>query len=362
MPTSSETVPRTPSNATSARVPSQSSRFSPTPPRRFRRVALRFVLLVFLPIYAYVMIPIASIFQSSHANCKDPRFNFLRTIYNPTTGTIQSPKGSNINMTTSHITTMITDDEIRPSICLVYDRPPRTASSTAGLALQQCWSQRGFYIANQVRVNFKKTVAYMLSSRQMFVAAASNHVYFDNGQYDLLLNRCDQLFYVTSTRPMKDRLISYALGTIERHTYTLDRNISISEKDIATAEKLLRKKGRRMEESLENYPYRKRANQESEIRPDYIIRHDFFAEDLSNLLDAFSCESHFQSVNVHHMKDGEENLQTESEFDAAERLKHIDVPLNWGDATYKRLRPYADVFNEEGLRKAARLSEQRMWA
>lgn len=120
------------------------------------------------------------------------------------------------------------------------------------------------------------------------------------------------------------------------------------------------------EKRMERYPFDGWV-----LSPDYIIRSDYFREDLSDLLQAFNCSGSFYSKNMHALEDHnssdtstetsdkEDDSEDDSsslDFDESETLVDFDnLPIRLGDKRHKRLTLMAQNQNERGLEKAAEM-------
>lgn len=254
-----------------------------------------------------------------------------------------------------------TEEESGPEICLVYDRPPRTGSSTAGRAFQECWDGLYFEIVNKKRLSDDADTVKTLVKSGPFVAATSYHFIITADDLVNLTTRCKNLFYITSTRALRERIISTALGSVEKHTFTFADNVTLREDEIPVAMSIANRRAEALERKLESYPYR---NTEERITPDYIIRYQNFSEDLAAILQAFGCSGSFESVNIHILDDNksepsEKSDQNELGNSANKRLQDMQFNLTQNDNRHTEMSKLAELVNSRGLVKAQRLTALR---
>lgn len=251
-----------------------------------------------------------------------------------------------------------------PQICLVYDRPPRTGSSTAGRAFQECWEKLNFDIVNKERLKSDDDTIQVLVKSGAYVAATSYHFIVTEDDIVSLTTRCKNLYYVTSTRTLRERIISTALGSVEKHTFTFADNVTMSEDEIPVAMSIANQRANALERKLESYPYR---NTEERITPDYIIRYQNFSEDLAGILQAFGCSGSFESVNIHILGEGAEegasDVDSESDEEnvktANQKLQDMQFNLTRNDSRHVEMSKLAELVNQPGLAKARRLAALR---
>lgn len=246
-----------------------------------------------------------------------------------------------------------------PEICLVYDRPPRTGSSTAGRAFQECWDKLYFNIVNKKRLADDADTIQTLVKSGPFVAATSYHFIITADDLVSLTTRCKNLFYVTSTRQLRERIISTALGSVEKHTFTFADNVTLREDEIPVAMSIANQRAESIERKLESYPYRRT---EERITPDYIIRYQNFSEDLAAILQAFGCSGSFESVNIHILGDKSQLSESSEQDDvnsANKRLQNMQFNLTQNDNRHTEMSKLAELVNSRGLVKAQRLAALR---
>lgn len=225
-------------------------------------------------------------------------------------------------------------------LCFVYDRPPRTGSTTISATVRPCLQALGF---QQPRAESRSVrpllVRRMLALDGPRVGLLSKHMYMSVADTRRLRAECERLFYVSSTREMRARMWSAVKD-------------GVSGEDDAVNDRLEKKALKRYfanenaEGFLEEYPYlgvnntRMGVPVEQRMVPDYVIRNELMDQDLGRLMTVFNCSTSVHSKNVHK---GKEALEREL----------LKKSLEFGDATYRRLSKLAADVNEEGLRKAA---------
>lgn len=225
--------------------------------------------------------------------------------------------------------------------CFVYDRPPRTGSTTVARALKACMSKRGY---RQPRAESRwvrtELVGRMLGLSGGKVGLLSNHMYMSAGDVERMKRECGKLLYVSSCKRMRERLWSAAKYRFSEGI----GNFSLKEEMKVEAVGMVWR-DRRTEMFLEGYPYlgvdekKIEVAEEGKLVPDYVVRAERMEEDLGRLLEALKCEGTFQSRNVH-----------EADEESRDFLKKL--PLRMGDAAFRRLNSMAEETNEKGLRKA----------
>lgn len=231
--------------------------------------------------------------------------------------------------------------------CIIYDRPPRTGSTTVYKRLDVCLSQRGYGSSLQYYHGTRNhlLIDRLISKNSTRKSLTSRHFRsFSEKSVLKLFSHCERILYLTSTRPMRNRLLS----KLKYHTPLSDSNI-VSESSIVPIqnfEKVLNEQIgqnsselRDAEKEYENYP----GPGSSLIYPDFVIRSHMFESDFESMLNALNCSAEFKSANVH-------MVETMDDKDH-ERLLAI-IPVTMGDKRHKYLLNIASD-NSKGLRKAA---------
>lgn len=221
--------------------------------------------------------------------------------------------------------------------CLIYDKPPRTGSSTISNALRKCWMNYGYKFPYPSPDDYNKTISMMLDLPSNRVAVTGVHFSMTASEIWSIKQTCDQKFYVTSTRPMKERIISKAKFQVSGgQTHT---NTTLSIEELARAMELA-KKDNTTEERLEKYPF---TNEK--VDPDYVIRSEQFLQDLRSLLHLFHCQEDIYTKNLHVVN---ETVSTES--DDGKILippynETVEIPLGYNDERHMHLSKIAEKKN-----------------
>lgn len=234
--------------------------------------------------------------------------------------------------------------------CIVYDRPPRTGSTTVYKFMDRCLSHRGY--GSSLRyfkgVSDFQLIDHFLNNTSVKKSLISRHLSefpFDAKQR--IESACNVILYITSTRPMPARLLSKIkyetpLGGDKKGQIVSERSsvpTGMFHKFVNTTlyednESLVK-----AELYYEHYPGSRRAKF---LTPDYVIRSDAFVADFTFLLRALKCPTDFKSINVHKVK----------AMDKEERndIMH-QIPITMNDTRHKLLLQYSRR-NYLGLRKA----------
>lgn len=266
--------------------------------------------------------------------------------------------------------------------CVMYDKPPRTGSTTILNALRRCWTSHHYDLRNRKRR--KKLSSSSSSSSLSFVelslepgrregminryyAIAGNHFSMTRNDIQLIRRRCTHLLYVTSTREMRGRIISRAKYELSKAK--VNKNTTLSTRRMEKAMRRAIRKAEETERRLERYPFRRAAY----LAPDYVIRYQTLGQDLALLLRAFNCSTKIGSRNVHSVEneneeestedeDGNEEDEDESEGGReslaktweleSEKFNFGVIPLTMNDRRHKQLLGYARRLNKAGLEKA----------
>ncbi|CAN8075095.1 unnamed protein product [Agarophyton chilense] len=237
--------------------------------------------------------------------------------------------------------------------CIVYDRPPRTGSTTIGRALELCLRSAG-YVQQPLPKGKKGGERRAGAIRQMLAAdrkedrraLLTRHIYVSEADMQLIRWTCDDFLYITSTAPMKERLWSAAKHLLaRRHGNTTSEWL-----DKARAAQVVRRQAFKVGElrsvnELNWYPYLTAGGEEAAVKrkliADYVIRKASLQQDLGRLLEAFGCDASFTTRNVH-------------EDDDVTNLDMVigNAGLAEGDRLYKALWARAEQANEDTLEMA----------
>lgn len=186
-------------------------------------------------------------------------------------------------------------------LCLIYDKPPRTGSSTISNALRKCWMSYGYKFPVPASKDYGTTISKMLNMSGDRVALAGVHFSMSSAELVKLGLTCKHSYYITSTRPMTERIASKAKFEVSGgKTY---QNTTLSKEDLRRAiQKAIN--DNTTEERLERYPFTDQT-----IEPDYIIRSQNFSGDLKILLRSFKCDEDFFTKNLH-VVEGESSTES----------------------------------------------------
>lgn len=160
--------------------------------------------------------------------------------------------------------------------------------------MRKCLQRNKFSFIYRRR-KYLSFVADSVNRTKLRVAIAGSHFTISVEDQRLMVQECEQIFYLTSTRTIRERLMS--LG---KHTAAGSRvaeNATLSEKQMKRAFQIAK-----TSKSVELNWERSKFRSNHPFTPDYIIRREYFREDLMKLLDALSCEDRFRSSNVHSAK------------------------------------------------------------
>lgn len=254
-------------------------------------------------------------------------------------------------------------------ICLLYDKPPHTASSTTTFALKSCWVDTlgaSFVQAATWRGDGydPHILASALSLDAPVIAVYRRHLSISDEAIRQLKSSCRKLFYVTSSRDMKGRLISFIKMRLSRNKTS--NNATVPIRRLYRYRSSMNKMARKEERNLELYPFPGKLA----LLPNYVVRYDHISDDLSDLLESFGCSRHFTPTNVHNI--GSKSPVAFSRPDQVEQSErsHVrntasgndaalsvleSIPVRYGDRTYKRLSLHAQQVNQVGLQKASEI-------
>ncbi|CAN8062542.1 unnamed protein product [Agarophyton chilense] len=226
-----------------------------------------------------------------------------------------------------------------PTQCILYDRPPRTASTTIGTALHSCLRKYGYSQPQQPSLEARTAlVSHMLALPAHRKAILSRHLYLNATSVKLLRYNCHMILYISSCAPMKRRLWSAVKYTVAGG----HGNASLSEQQMKKAFNIASRSDRQLQ-FLRAYPYvdnhKHPLHVYDPLIPDYVIRVHSLDQDLRKLLHAFGCNTTYVSGNIHQASQDEHAL-----------LDSLQVGK---DTTYQRLMELANEKNERSLLKAA---------
>lgn len=271
------------------------------------------------------------------------------------------------------------DPTFNHKLCLIYDKPKRTGSTTISRALHRCWSSTYGVEPHVGESNASAGTARMLSLNQTVVAHSLRHIYFSDDDCASIDARCRQYFHVTSTRSMGARIASY--GKVVALQKTLGRNFTAT----STSDSLRKivyhmvKRGKRLEFAYERGAFKGVRK----LRNDYIIRNHRLQSDLDDLLRAFDCPPLTHSTNTHTVavnasasasaddSDSDAPFDDDAHTDPAgsevdvtypsarqvDRMSEAELahwfthfPLRYGDRLHRSMLREADRVNARGLR------------
>ena len=228
--------------------------------------------------------------------------------------------------------------------CVIYDRPPRTGSTTVSKALGSCMRSKGYRLSKNGDRNRSKVVMNMFSLETDRMAIAGPHVAMSGNDVELLEENCGEMLYITSASPMKERLFSaLKYKELAKRTGDPHSNETIEVDMVAMAKKNSTRTQLR-ELYLEAYPHVAGRDLSmldvvpERIVPDYVILKKSLGRDLQAMLDALGCNTPIKTINAH-KSNSDEDMVLES------------IELHSGDAIHSWLTEVAKN-NDKGLRKA----------
>lgn len=180
-------------------------------------------------------------------------------------------------------------------LCLIYDKAPRTGSSTISNSLRKCWMSHKYKYPTISSADYSQTVSKMLNLSSNRVAITGVHFSMPNSEVLRLQRECAHFFYVTSTRPMVERIASKAKYEISNGRTSINTTLSQYELQKALEKATMDNSS---EARLEKYPF-----PEQKMKPHYVIRSEYFTEDLQLLLRSFQCSEEIFSKNLHSVED-----------------------------------------------------------
>lgn len=241
-------------------------------------------------------------------------------------------------------------------ICLFYDKPPGTASSTIAAALDQCWvnfSQAKTrldipsYILHALNKPNFQAIDEFLMVRSPVVAHHQWHAHLHDHHVSRIKYSCRQLFYLSSTADKRSRLMSYITHSFSTNGQLLNEIVSANTVQAKIA--LIADQLKNWHDLDGTYPFQGVLT----LIPDYVIRSDYFESDLMLLLSKFGCPTNVTSVS-----DLSPSLSSLNE--SMSEIIHVvkSVKLRKADPFHNRLLRIAKSKNQLGLVKASRLAKQ----
>lgn len=271
----------------------------------------------------------------------------------------------------SSIGVSIRQKDFPHELCLIYDKPQRTGSTTVAKALHKCWSD---YYQLEPKNNAKQTdkaIKNMLSLKQSIVSHCKRHVSISDYDCFAIEATCREVFHVTSTRKVSERIASYAKVTTMKRK--IGRNFTINPGDLRKAVQTVMKSGFDLEYRYEKGVY----TGFRQIHVDYVIRNENLEQDLTALIQAFGCNPEILSTNKHNvnstspstslikntlsMGTGQDSRKTKiptkehiEEMNDTELVFWLNnFPIQMGDQLHKDLLKTASRVNQNGLERAA---------
>lgn len=196
--------------------------------------------------------------------------------------------------------------KFKHELCLIYDKPKRTGSTTIARALHACWSKHHHFEPTKVSKNPNVATEQMLKLNQSIVAHSLHHIVFSDDDCKEIETQCRQVFHVTSTRRMNARILSYAKVTALK--YKKGRNYTIGSDDLKYVLKSIITDGHIIERRYEKGVYEGVRR----IPMHYVIRNDDLQDDLEVLLRTFACAPVIKRVNTHSLNSSYRSQQLES--------------------------------------------------
>lgn len=229
-----------------------------------------------------------------------------------------------------------------PTHCVLYDRPPHTASTTISQALTKCLKTHHYATTTPPfdAVPADHTISDLVFNHSVpHRAATNNHLSISPSDVYLLRLVCSpNFFYITSTRTMPERITSSA-------KYVLTPTHQSSVLSVEQMEQAMRiASGDHVnEERFERYPFDDVEG--PKLTPDYVIRYEELEADLGSLLEAMGCAQGFETLNVH-------GVVGEGESGSMQERTRQALRLRFADARHREMLRLAREGNDSGLRKA----------
>lgn len=262
---------------------------------------------------------------------------------------------------------LVNENDSKHSWCLLYDKAPRTGSTTIARSLAKCWKSISNIHVTIRKGRFSTAIPMLLETPyRKVVALVGSHFSISGEDILSIKSKCENVLYVTSTRCMYERLWSEAKYIVSEAD--IRHNSSLAAENIPHAWTTLFKRLSKSEPYFENYPFISSYDDVENIVPGrngnllvpaYVIRTEYMQDDLSLLLRAFECgENDIQATNIHTV-DLQNNLDLS--FGSADIGTHnnpknlSDISLRYGDFRHKYLSRLAKAVNANGLAMARKV-------
>lgn len=234
--------------------------------------------------------------------------------------------------------------------CILYDRPPRTGSTTVYKFMDRCLSRRGYpsSLLYFKGVSHFQLIDHFLNNPSPNKSLISRHLpEFPSDSKQRIESTCDLVLYITSTRPMRERLLSKLkyetpLGDDRKGQTVSERRSVPTDMFHQLVNSTLNDDSESLQIAEIYYEHYPGNGEVPFLTPDYVIRSDTFVADFTFLLRALQCPTKFISINVHKVK----SLDQDEHND----IMH-QIPVTMSDARHKVLLKYSRS-NYLGLRKA----------
>lgn len=252
------------------------------------------------------------------------------------------------------------------SHCIVYDKPPRTGSTTIASALRPCMARKGYQSLPpgppMTWYSYMQRFVDMDAPRR---AAVSSHMHVTVSEMHQLPHSCPTLLYISSTRPVAERVLS----AIKYETFSGHGSRNITSSVISKIVKRTPKDElQKREFSLEQYPYLRqqpvrflpenKVFEHDRLQPDYVVRDTHFLHDFHALLDALRCPRPSKAYTNEHtiVQQGREGNNKSHPKSADRLLEKIKRVMILGDLRYNQLLKLAEHRNQRGLQLARQIS------
>lgn len=253
--------------------------------------------------------------------------------------------------------------------CIIYDRPPRTGSTTVGNALKSCLQSRRWSVAGDIARPLRdRAITSAFAGMKNDYAVVWGHIWMNGRDLETIRRRCDTAFFMTSATRMDDRLWSAAKIM---STTAKNGNLTIGSSERALAFQWLEDFGPGYVPYLDAYPFInvtgpqlmgshgdvtevpaqwQEARVEEGFRYDFVFRRQSLREDVLAVLTAMGCKPSFAVYNVHSDREvGEEEDVQKSRI--MKRLVSDGV-----GSLYPKLMENS-LQNDAGLQRLARLMD-----